>query len=74
MPAAAADTPPRAPSRWWAVPLALLTLGLALVTWGAVVAFAADPDFMSALRLVIEAIATGVVGVAAWRVARPRPA
>lgn len=64
--------PPRPASRWWALPVGVLTAGLAVVTWGAVGAFLADPGFVQGLRLVIEALATGLLAVATWRLARGR--
>jgi hypothetical protein len=51
------------------VPLGLAAIGLAAVTVGAVRAIVDDPSFLSLLRLVIEAIATGYLAVATWRVA-----
>jgi hypothetical protein len=65
------SAPPRRPTpRWVAVPLAALTIGLGVVTWGALRAVADDPSFVQLLRLVIEGIATAFLGWATWRVAR----
>jgi hypothetical protein len=63
---------PRGLPRWVAAPLALLTLGLGVVTWGAVRAVADDPSFVQVLRLVIEAIATGFLAWSTVTVARRR--
>lgn len=63
---------PRSTPRWWALPLAVLTVGLAVVTWGAVGAMAAEPSFLGLLRLVIEGIATGFLAWTTWRVGAGR--
>jgi hypothetical protein len=58
--------------RWWAIPLAALTVGLAVVTAGALRAVLAEANLVQLLRLVIEGFATGFLALTTWRVATGR--